>query len=336
MQRTTTVSTHVVCVLLLVGSVLVAMSAGAAATASQPDTSEEYLDALREYEGSEALATYSEMELMRSQAVTDVQTGEFADADAAQMDEILRTLAAFEQAYQTANEGAPIDSLTGANETRQAIQQLDTVGGSEYATLAQLGLQRFYRVQGETLYEQAQAAENTRVQLRYLDAAMTALRVGGASDRYSVVSAEASRLEATFEEDQARMNESFSVAATFLEECNNACSNPLTAMTTYSTGVYDQYRDARTAAGRAGTAQQLAIRHGLTDQVEQATQTSAAVNQSLLGLTLASTLLSLLWALVIAAPAAVVGWRLGQWELDRKDAGVGRIIPNDSVEVSDS
>lgn len=305
------------------------------ATAAEPDNADEVLAALQEYEGVPALSAYSELEVMRGQAVTAVQSGEFTDDDLERMRALLTVLDRFQAAYSAAENGSTDRSFTMANRTSEATERLEAAGGESYATLARLSLERFYRQQGERLYERSRATTNTSVQLRYLDLSATAFQAAGASGRYSTASARESRIRATYEAERARMQESLAGATAFVDSCGDACASPVAAATTLGPGVFGTYVDARTAARDATLAARLAEKHGLTTTSQRASSLSASTADALLALSIAAAAIALLYALVVALPAAALAWRLATWAEDIDGSNVGRIVPQASVEVTD-
>ena len=322
------IATIAVCLLLVVGSVPVG------ATQTDAETADEFLTALRQYEDSSALSTYSEFEVMRGQAVTDVQTGEFTEADRERMRAVVTVLEEFTGAYQAAQNGSTDESIARADATAQAIDALEAADGDNYATLARLGLERFYRQRGETLYERSREATNTATELRNLEGAAAAFQAAGASGRYSAVSAEASRVRAIFESDRERMESSLSAAGSFVDDCGDACGSPVAAITTLGPGVFGTYVDARSATAQADTGARLAEKHGLESASERANTLATSTSDALFALSLAATILALAYAVLIGLIAAALGWRIATWAEDVDGSKIGQIVPREPVEVS--
>ncbi|QZP39462.1 hypothetical protein [Halobaculum magnesiiphilum] len=327
-HSTPPIATLAVCLLLVVGTVPV----GAAQT--DAETADEFLAELRQYEDSPALSTYSEFEVMRGQAVTDVQTGEFTEADRERMAAVVAVLDEFTAAYGAAQNESSSESLDRADATAEAIDQLEAAGGDNYATLARLGLERFYRQRGEALYERSREATDTSAELVALESAAAAFEAAGASDRYSTVSAEASRVRAIYESDRERMESAMSAAGTFVDDCGDACGSPVAAITALGPGVFGTYTDARSANSDAAVAVQLAEKHGLDAESERANTLATATSDALFSLSVAATILALVYALLVGLVAAAFGWRIATWAEDVDGSKVGRIVPRDPVEVS--
>lgn len=326
-RPTPPIATLAVCLLLVVGTVPVG------ATQTDAETADEFLTELRQYEDSPALSTYSELEVMRGQAVTNVQTGEFTEADREQMAAVVTVLEEFTAAYGAARNDSTDESLERADATSQAIERLEEAGGDSYATLARLGLERFYQQRGEVLYERSREATNTSAELDDLESAAAAFEAAGASQRYSAVSAEASRVRAIYESDRERMDSALSAAGAFVDDCGDACGSPVAAITTLGPGVFGTYIDARSATADADVAAQLAEKHGLEAESERANTLATATSDALFSLSLAATILSLAYALLVGLVAAAFGWRIATWADDVDGSKVGRIVPRDPVEV---
>jgi len=326
-RPTPPIATLAVCLLLVVGTVPVG------ATQTDAETADEFLTELRKYEDSPALSTYSELGVMRGQAVTDVQTGEFTEADRERMAAVVTVLEEFTAAYGAAQNDSTDESLERADATSQAIERLDSAGGDGYATLARLGLERFYQQRGEVLYERSREATNTSAELDDLEDAAAAFEAAGASQRYSSVSAEASRVRAIYESDRERMDSALSAADAFVDDCGDGCSSPVAAITTLGPGVFGTYTDARSATADADVATQLAEKHGLEAESERANTLATATSDALFSLSVAATILSLAYALVVGLVAAAFGWRIATWADDVDGSKVGRIVPREPVEV---
>ncbi|GAB7012721.1 hypothetical protein [Halolamina salina] len=334
MQRSTL--PRLIVTALLLGSVFAASGTPVAASTADPETADEYLAALQEYEEAPALETYSEFEVMRSQAITAVQVGEFTATDRERMAAILATLETFTDAYAAAQNGSVAESVTIANRTAEAIDRVEAADGGQYATLARLGLERFYRQQGDTLYERGRSAENTSAKIRYFEAAATALERGGATTQFSRVSAELSQTEATFEADKAELETAVSLASSFRADCGESCASPVAAMTGLGPAVFGHYRQAREANAASDTASQIVDRHSISQDADRVAQLSEWTNQAMLSLVIASTLLLFGYALLIVLLVAPVAARIATWSEDLERAQVGRIVPADSVEVGES
>jgi len=321
------IATIAVCLLLVVGAVPVG------ATQTDAETADEFLVELRQYEDSPALSTYSGFEVMRGQAVTDVQTGEFTEADRRRMVAVVAVLEEFTAAYSAAQNDSSDESLRRADATAEAIESLEAADGDSYATLAQLALERFYQQRGEALYQRSRGATDTTTEVAALESAAAAFEAAGASDRYSEVSAEASRVQAVYESDRERMDSSMTAAQTFVDECDEACESPVAALTSLGPDLFGTYTDARSATANANVAARLAEKHGLEAESEHANTLATATSDALFSLSVAAAVLSLAAALLVGLVAAAFGWRVATWAEDVDGSKVGRIVPREAVEV---
>ncbi len=298
-----------------------------------PETADGYLAAFRSLSGEPALSTYGEMEVLRSRAVAAVQVGEFTDERRQRMRQVLVTLERFTAAYAAAENNSRTTSLTLANETTAAVDGLREAGGTDYAALARLALDRFYRDRGDELREQARSTDQTPTQLQLFRAAVEAYERGGATDRFSAASANRERLAAEYETDEALLNRSLATATAFRTTCDGRCSDPQTALQAFGLGVFDRYTEARTAVGGARQAAALADEHGLTSRLETADEQTAWGTTALQSLTIASVGVIGGYTLVFALFGALVMARLSQWGADAKDATLGDILPREPLEV---
>ena len=298
-----------------------------------PETADGYLAAFRSLSGEPALSTYGEMEVLRSRAVAAVQVGEFTDERRQRMRQVLVTLERFTAAYDAAENGSRTESLALANETTAAVEGLREAGGTDYAALAQLALDRFYRDRGDEFREQARSADQTPTQLQLFRAAVQAYERGGATDRFSAASANRERLAAEYETDEALLNRSLATATAFRTACDGQCSDPQTALQAFGLGVFDRYTEARAAVTGARRAGALADEHGLTSRLEAADEQTAWGTTALQSLTVASVALIGGYTLVFALFGGLVMARLSQWGADAKDATLGDILPREPLEV---
>ncbi|MEZ3143526.1 hypothetical protein [Halobaculum sp. MBLA0143] len=304
-----------------------------AATTAPPTTANGYLAAFRNLSDDPALSTYGELEVLRSRAVAAVQVGSFDDARSRRMRGVLAVLQNFSAAYESATAGDREESLTRANDTARALDRLRTAGGRDYAALAQLALDRFYRDRGDRLRTEARTAERTPTQLQLFRLAVRAYQRGGATDRFSSTSANLERLSAEYETDLSLLNRSVTTAAAFRSSCDDRCSDPQTAVRAFGLDVFDRYVEARAAVSGARQAASLSSEHQLTARLERARGLEEWGVGTLRALTIASVALIGGYTLLFALFGAVVMARLSRWGQDAKDATLGDILPREPLEV---
>lgn len=322
------VAVALVCWSLIAPSVV---ADGVAAQETAPETADEYLDALRELEGQAAFDEYSEFEVVRAQAVSAVQVGEFTDEKATRIALVYETLVTFDEAYERGQRGERVESLDRARETGELLDDLREADGSQYAALISIALDRFYQNQGETLHEEALATDDTRTKLALMETAATAYKRGSAVEEYSNLVVQRERLQSTYESDVETLNESMAVANEFSSQCGEACDSPVEALSTHSTDVFDYYADAREADARLGLAADVAAKHGLSDRAENVEAVRESTRSSVVSLALASVVLALGVALAIALVAMLVAYRLAAWARDVEDSQVGDIVLAEEV-----
>ncbi|MFB6126925.1 MAG: hypothetical protein ABEJ79_06500 [Halolamina sp.] len=304
-----------------------------ATTAVPPPTADELLTRLQSFEEEPALSEYSELEVMRSQAVSTVQVGNASLAERRRIAGIVTVLSEFVEAYELAAAGDRIESLEAANETQTAIDSVREAGGDQYARLAQVALERFYRDQGDELYQRGQESTNTTAKLELYGAAREAYEAGGADRRLAEITVVSQELRAEFAVDSRRLSGALANASAFVADCGDGCDGPLAALAALGPNVFAAYTDARRAHAAARQAQRLSDKHGLTARSERAATLVDESGTALGSFAVASVLLALGYGGAVALVGAVVSHRLATWALEVEGARVGRIVPQATVEV---
>ncbi|UPW02280.1 hypothetical protein M0R88_09360 [Halorussus gelatinilyticus] len=298
---------------------------------SSPETADEFLDAFRGLEGHPAFQEYSEFEVVRAQAVSTVQVGTFTDAKAERMRLVYEVLVTFDEAYNLSQSGSRIESLERANRTEALVADLRAAGGSQYAALTTLALDRFYQNQGEALHQAALATNDTRSRLDLMKSAATAYKRGGAVQQYSNLVVQRERLQATYQTDVETLNESVAAAGEFLDSCRESCDSAVGALTTHTLSVFDRYASARAASDRLVTAADVTAEHGLSDRAERISEMRERTQSAVASLALASAMLALGFAAAVALVAGLFAHRLTAWARDVDDAQIGDIVATEGV-----
>lgn len=317
----------------LVAVLVVASTTGTvgAQADAQPESPEEFVTALNDLRGSEALAEYPELDLARSQAVVEIQTGdEFTDGDRQRMRSLLNALQTFQSAYATAS-SAPVESVDTVDGAYESLRALEEAGGDSYATLGFVAVERFYGVQGERIYQRAQDASSTPAELRLLDAAVHAYERSGDATRYSELRLERDELRAEYEADVERHDELAADAAAFSESCEAACESPMALVTSSPLSTFSTYAGALGAHDAAVQSASIAEEHGLGDESEAASYREQLFD-ALVNAGIASVSLVLAYTLGMLGVAAVVVWRLSKWAADARAAANDRIVTPQEVE----
>lgn len=300
-----------------------------------PDTADGYLAAFRQLDGSPALSAYGAMDVLRSRAVAAVQIGNFTEQKRERMTRVLSVMRTFVTAYEAAQNGSRGQSLRLANRTAAEVDALRSAGGSDYAALAQLAIDRFYRAQGDQFRERARNASRTPEQIQLFEVAVRAYQRGGATERFSSTTTNVERLRAEYDKDLPRLNSSLSSGVAFREQCNGRCAEPQTALSAFGTGVFEQYVAARGAVADSRRASGLAREHGLSEREATASEQVAWAEDALRSLTLAALTLLMAYAALFALLGGYLMASVSQWETDTTDANLGEMLPREPLEVVD-
>jgi hypothetical protein len=288
-----------------------------------PDSASAYLTAFRDLNGTAAYTSYSEFEIIRSQAVFAVQIGNFTETKAERMALVLDLLQTFDSAYSHQQAGEYGDAIDAANETNAVSSQLRTVeGGEQYAVLSAVALERFYDRTGRSLQSTAESESVTPDRITTLRRAALAYQRAGATDRYSQVLLRVDSTEQTYQTDVSEMNTSAASASAFVDSCTD-CDSVTGALTTYGFSVFPKYREAQSAAAKAETAISLAEKHGLSSRASALTTVQSNLGSVQTTLALASAALIVGYTTVLGLVCSLIAWRLTVWKRDLEAAAHG-------------
>ncbi|MBX0325233.1 hypothetical protein EGH21_19590 [Halomicroarcula sp. F13] len=290
---------------------------------SQPDSASAYLATFRGLNGTAAYTTYSEFEVIRSQAVLAVQIGNFTETEAERMRLVLNLLQTFQTAYGRQQAGEYGAAIEAANDTSKISQQLRAVeGGERYAVLAEVALERFYARTGQALQSAAESESVTRERIETLRRAALAYQRAGATDRYSQVLIRVESSEQSYRADVSSMNESAAAASSFVNGCSN-CGGLVTALTGYGFGVFPKYRAAQEATRETDGALALAEQHGLSARAQALADLRSSVEDTRSTLALASATLIVGYTVILGLFCSLIAWRLVVWQRDLEAAAHG-------------
>jgi len=288
-----------------------------------PESASAYLTAFRDLNGTTAYTTYSEFEVIRSQAVLAVQIGDFTETKAERMALVLELLETFQQAYSHQQAGEYGAAIEAANETSAVSSRLQTVeGGGQYAALSTVALERFYDRTGQSLQSAAESETVTPDRITTLRRAALAYQRAGTTDRYSQVLLRAESTEQTYRADRSEMNASAASASSFIDSCTD-CDSIVGALTTYGFSVFPKYRQAQSAAAETETAIALAENHGLASRADSLATTQATIGGFQTTLALASAALIVGYTAVLGLVCSLIAWRLIVWRQDLEAATHG-------------
>lgn len=292
----------------------------------QPETQSEYLDSFRSLNGTDAFAQYQELEVIRSQAVLEVQVGEFTDSKRNRMQHVLDALVTFRSAVRARENGSNVESLELGNETDEITDSLlEMEGGQQYAVLADLALDRFFERNGQAFLERAEGIERTPDRLAVLQQSATAFRQAGAADRFSQIALRIETTKQQYRSDVDEMNESAATTGEFLSACDG-CDSPDSILLTHQTGMFELYAQSLSADTAAQRGSELAERHALSDRSEQFNSQAATISEYRQTLALTSAGAIVGFSVVVALVGALVTWRLMRWRRDLTDAQAGDVV----------
>lgn len=314
-------------VLLCVGTVATATNVGVQTTdQNTPDNAEEYIVEFQTLSGAEFLESYSEYEIIRSQAIQDAQVGEFSQEKEQRLQHVLEILTTFSRAFEARNQGSFEDALSHAGEVRETTNQLRSVErGEQYAPLSDIALDRFYEQAAQTLLTQAENNSRTPEQVDILTQAATAYSRAGATDRFAQVELRADEREQQFQVDFDQINATNAEVDQFLTDCR-ACDSVSEAITTSPLKTFTQYGEALSAVSAGDEGATLADRHGLTgleSDLEAKRDTASSYRETL---AVASTGLVLGYSTAVGLLVALVTWRLMLWRRDFVASQRGDVI----------
>ena len=236
---------------------------------SEPNTSDEYLSAFQSLQGEPAFSAYNELEVIRTQAAVEVQTGSFERPKRNQMELVLRFLERFRTAYDAAEAGDQAKAFARANETAATLNRLAETQAGSYAVLGRVALDRFYRQMGARTIESANKTTYKPEKIALIRRGASAYRRGGAQAEAAVHAARAEMMTSTYRDDLAEINESTAIATKFHENCGQSCTSPIALVRTHGLGVFNLYQSARETNRRVAVAINLADQHSLADRLDR-------------------------------------------------------------------
>ena len=292
-------------------------------SSDSPQSAGAYLAAFRRLEQNNAYTSYSEFEVIRSQAVFAVQIGDFTAAEQARMRLVLDLLQTFATAYDRQQAGEYEAAIRAAENTTVVGEKLrSTAGGGQYAALAGVSIDRFYADTGQELQSRAETVSATETRIKALEDAARAYQRAGSTERYAQILIRVDRLKQTFQRDRDELNASVASAQTFISACSN-CDGAGTAISAYGAGVFEQYRSATEAVDDADQATEIAEKHEMTERLETVQSIQSAAAQRRDTLAVASTTLILGYSTITGIIIGIIGWRVALWQRDMTAATRG-------------
>lgn len=326
-------NTYTVTLLLAALALSVAIAPGTAlqnnTTDTDPETAGEFVSALDSLGETQALAEYSEFEAIQSQAIQELQVGQFEKKKSGTAT-VLQVLQLFNRTFQAAQQGSYRQALTRANETRALNEQLRDEGAEQYALLSDIGLDRFYEQTAQELQNRADTITRTPNRISVLLQAGAAYREAGASDRFADTQLRVEQLRERFESDYQELNASQERLETFVEDCEDCESmNEIVEFDVSVLEVPSLYSESESALSAGDSALKLANRHNLTNltstnqSLTQQYNTAEEYNRQLL---IASGAIIMTVSVVLGVLVWGITRRLLSWKRDFVDAHRGEII----------
>ncbi|ELY44628.1 hypothetical protein [Natronorubrum tibetense] len=327
--------THTTRLTLIVIAVVVATLVtiplfGASVTAADgddPETANEYFETFRAMEGVDAYEEYDELETIRTYAVSQTQeTGTLDDDERDELAAVLATMTAFERAYTEAEDGSYEESLGAAEETGEAISELETHEQTQ-ATLADLALTRFYETLGDGLHDDVEAAERTPERIDLLSMTATAYERANMPEESAEFNLQAEQLTAEYDGALEEIETAESDSESFLETCAD-CTEFQAALvgSTNPLETFENYRSALDVSATLGDAEDEAATHGLEEREEALAAAGSDVGDARLSLALASSAVLIGYGTVVGLFGAIVVSRIFSWRRTYDRAQIGSVV----------
>ncbi|MCL9815165.1 hypothetical protein [Natranaeroarchaeum aerophilus] len=299
-----------------------------------PETADDYFETFRAMEGTEAYEEYDELETVRTFATSQTQEiGSLDTEQEAELAALLETMIAFEQAYDHAEDGNYEASLEAAEETDDAIEELESHDQTQ-ATLADLALTRFYEQLGNGLREDAEAADRTPDRIDLLTMTATAYERANLPDEAAEFNLQVEQQTAEYEGALERMDRAENDSETFFDHCGE-CMSMGTALTANANvlGLFEQYQTAQTVNADLDDAEAAAAAHGLDDREGEIAAINQDVSSAQIALALSSVGVLVGYGVVIGLVGALLFGRVFAWQRTYDRSQVGSVVTVGDTDV---
>lgn len=291
-----------------------------------PETVGQFLVVFQDLNGSLATETYSEFEVIRSQAVQDAQVGTFDETTVVRLQNVLDLLWTFDDAVTARQDGSYEEALRLGEEAQSTAEGLRQIGdGEQYAGLAVLAVERFHEETAQTLLSEAEEATNTPDRIERLAQAAEAYEQARAAERSGQVLIQVEELRQEYQRDLHTIEDAEDEIGSFLADCAR-CDDTEALLTEQPLSVIGLYADAVDAVGAGETGVSLADQHGLDDRESALSADHEQATTYRRSLAVASTTLILAYSTVVGLFAALFTWRLMLWRRDLEDSQCGDVI----------
>lgn len=304
-------------------SLVIAGIPGHTAAQSQPESADEFFEAFRSMEGADAFDRYSEFETIRSYAVSQAQTGDLSAQDRETLSAIHETLVAFQSAHQATTDGEHQRALENGDAVAAGIDAVAT-NDESLATLAELGLERFYGSVGADLYTASTNATATSTQIDQLSMAATAYERAEQPQKATEYEIQADQLAQELEADRSFIDAASEEAATV--DCDD-CETATASIGARGPGIFDAYLETRDANADVEDAERRASSHGLDERATELAATSTALDEQQRTLAIGAAAVLFGWGVVVGLVSSLLTARLRRWRRTVEAAQVDAVVP---------
>lgn len=322
-------------VLISIGLILSTMATGvpSVASADTPETANEYFETFRSLQGTSAFQSYSEFETIRTFAVTRSQeVGSLNIGEQRELQGLLTLLQSFRNSYQSSQAGEFEEALTQAEEVEAAIDTLEDEGASTEASLAQLGLTRYYESVASDAQTEADSTQRTPEEVALLTVAANAYDRAGLPNQAAQFTAQVERMESEYEFATEDMESATTEGQSFLSTCTN-CEDPVNALASNPITLFSQYSQVQSVRNEVNDALEKAEIHGVVDDQEQLTQTKGQIDTAWTTLAVSTSFILLAYSIILALISTIVMTKLFSWKRDLDNVDVARVVAGGDTNV---
>jgi hypothetical protein len=330
-QRTQQLIRVIVCIGVVVPLLITGLPAKV--SADTPQTADEYFETFRSLQGTPAFQSYSEYESIRTFAVTRSQeVGSLNVNEERELNALLTVLQSFDGSYQLAQGGNYEEALSKADDVEQAIDELGGEGARTEASLAQLGLTRFYESIASQAQQEAESAQRTPEEIDLLSVAATAYERAGLPNQAAQFTAQVEKMKAEYQFATEDMETATTDTQSFLADCSN-CNGVSNAIASSPIALFSQYQRVQTLRNDAQEAVAKAKTHGVLSDHQQLTQMKSQIDSAWTALAVGASFILLFYGAVVALISTVVVTQLFSWKRDLDNVEVSKVVAGGDVNV---
>jgi len=322
-------------VLISIGLILSMMATGvpSVASADTPETANEYFETFRSLQGTPAFQSYSEFETIRTFSVTRSQeVGSLNIGEERELSGLLTLLQSFRNSYQSTQAGEFEQALSQAEDVEAAIDTLEDEGANTEASLAQLGLTRYYESIASDAQTQAESTQRTPEEVELLSIAASAYDRAGLPNQAAQFTAQVERMEAEYQFATEDIESATTEAQSFLSTCAS-CEGIGSAMASNPITLFTQYNQIQSVRNEVNGALEKAEIHGVADNQEQLTQAKSQIDSSWTALAVSTSFILLAYSIIVALISTVVVSKLFSWKRDLTNVEVAKVVAGGDTNV---